>query len=172
MISSSMDEPTERDYIEESIAAVEQATGSRPTGWVGQDFGESTRTPELLAASGMDWVGDWANDDQPYAMTCGRPQSLLSIPYQAEWDDLQLLKVRRLPQPRYPEVVADAFTTLHTEGGDSGRTFCLGVHPWFSGQPHRIRYLDEAIGRILEVGEIWRATAGEIATHLLDPARA
>ena len=170
MLSSAMSDDEERAAIAESVAAVESACGARPTGWIGQDFGESVRTPRFLAEADLGWLADWPNDEQPYRMSVDPP--LVSIPYQAEWDDVQLLQLRRLPTPRYPDVVLDAFTTLHEEGAVSGRTFGLGIHPWLLGQPHRIRYLDEALARITELGGAWQATAGEIAAHFLASADA
>ncbi len=168
MISSAMDEAEERAHIAETLAAVERASGRRPKGWIGQDFGESAATPRLLAEAGLDYVADWPNDDQPYLMSGARP--LVSIPNQAEWDDVQLLWLRRVAMPRYPDLVAEAFDTLHDEGAHSGRIFGLGIHPWVLGQGHRIRYLDEALERIGGRDGVWQASAGEIADWVLEQA--
>ncbi len=165
MITSRMGEDEERAVIAESIATVEGATGRRPTGWLGQDHGESTRTPRLLAEAGLDYVMDWPNDDQPYPLTVGPP--LVAVPTHPEWDDVQALSLRRIPMPRYPDLVAEAFETLHEEGAESGRLFEIGIHPWLFGQAHRIRYLDEALRRIAAYDAVWQATAGEIATWFL-----
>jgi len=165
MISSRMDETEERAAIEDTLAVVERAAGRRPTGWLGQDFGESPRTPWLLAESGLRYVMDWPNDDQPYAMTVGEP--LIAIPYHAEWDDVQLLWHRRVAMPRYPDLVVEAFETLHEEGAQSGRLFGLGLHPWLMGMAHRIRYLDAALTRLAAFDSVWQTTAGEIADWYL-----
>ncbi len=169
MISSRMSEEEERAFIARSIDAVEAATGARPTGWLGQDSGESARTPVLLAEAGLDYVMDWPNDDQPYAMTVGRP--FVAIPNPAEWDDVQLLWHRRVAMARYPQLVAEAMETLHEEGAESGRIFGLGLHPWLMGMAHRIRYLDEALGRVAAFDRVWQATAGEIAAWTLSEGR-
>lgn len=165
MISSRMSEAEERAYITESIEAVTAATGTRPIGWIGQDFNESTRTPALLAEAGLRYVMDWPNDDQPYAMNVGAP--FVSIPNQADWDDTQLLAIRRVRTPRYPDLIDDAFDQLHSEGAQSGRLFGMGVHPWLLGQAHRIRYLDEALQRISGYDNVWQTTAGPIADWFL-----
>jgi len=165
MITSRMSESEERAFISHSIDAVTRAVGTRPTGWLGQDYGESARTPVLLAAAGLDYVMDWPNDDQPYRMTVGKP--FVSIPNHAEWDDVQLLLLRRLAMAVYPKIVAEAFETLHEEGAISGRIFGLSLHPWLIGMAHRIRYLDEALKRIVSYCDVWQATAGEIAAWYL-----
>jgi peptidoglycan/xylan/chitin deacetylase (PgdA/CDA1 family) len=165
MISSKMTEVEEKAEIATSIAAIEKAVGVTPKGWLGQEYGESQRTPQLLADAGLDYVLDWPNDDQPYLMKVGR--KFVSMPNQPEWDDVQQLWLRRINTTRYPEMVGDAFELLHHEGG---QVFNLSVHPWLMGMAHRIKYLDEALRRIERFGNIWQATPGEIAQHYMTTA--
>ena len=160
IVSSKMSEAEEKAEITTSIAAIEKAAGVKPTGWLGQEYGESQRTPQLLADAGLDYVLDWPNDDQPYAMKVGK--KFVSMPNQPEWDDVQQLWLRRINTPRYPDIVADAFELLHREGG---QVFNLSIHPWLMGMAHRIKYLDEALRRIERFGNIWQATPGEVAAY-------
>lgn len=160
MISSRMSEAEEKAEIAAAKTALEKAAGVTPKGWLGQEYGESQRTPKLLAESGFDYVLDWPNDDQPYPMKVGR--KFISMPNQPEWDDVQQLWLRRINTTRYPDLVADAFELLHREGG---QVFSLSIHPWLMGMAHRIRYLDEALRRIERFGNVWHATPGEIAAH-------
>ena len=55
--------------------------------------------------------------------------------------------------------VAEGFAFLHDEGG---ATFNLTLHPWIVGQAHRIRWLREALSRVLGHGGIWRTTTDEV----------
>jgi peptidoglycan/xylan/chitin deacetylase (PgdA/CDA1 family) len=157
MLTSKMSEEEERAVIRDALDTLGRTTGKRPRGWHSQDFGESDRTPRLLAEAGLDFVADWPNDDQPYRMRLNRP--FVSLPTQPEWDDVQLLWLRRVAMPRYPAIVGEAFDTLYDEGG---RVFCLALHPWLIGMAHRIRYLDEALQRITRKPAIWQATASDI----------
>ena len=161
MITGAMSEDAERDLIAGSLGELKAATGVRPVGWVGQDYGESARTPRLLAEAGVQYVLDWPNDDQPYLMDVGGAP-LVSIPSQPEWDDVQQLWLRRLGMDLYPKMVGEAFETLHGEGG---RIFVLSLHPWLIGMAHRIAYLDQALHRLLQFGGVWKTTAAEAATH-------
>jgi peptidoglycan/xylan/chitin deacetylase (PgdA/CDA1 family) len=163
MITSRMSEAEEKAEIDAAIDALSKAAGERPRGWQGQDYGESARTPGLLAQAGLDYVIDWPNDDQPYPMKVGR--KFVSLPNQPEWDDVQQLWLRRIPTTRYPDLVGEAFELLHQEGG---QVFCLSVHPWLMGMPHSIKYLDEALRRVERFGNVWHATPGEIARHYMD----
>src|SRR5260370_10647704 len=127
MISWEMREAEEKQELDTPVAGVEKAAGTRPRGWLGQDYGESQRTPKLLADAGLDYVLDWPNDDQPYPMKVGKP--FISLPNQPEWDDVQQLWMRKINTTRYPDLVAAAFERLHHEGG---RVFSLSDHPWLS----------------------------------------
>ncbi|MBM3512416.1 MAG: hypothetical protein FJX59_01730 [Alphaproteobacteria bacterium] len=161
MITSRMTEAEERAVIAGSLDGLERATGRRPIGWVGQDFGESSRTPHLLAEAGLDYVIDWPNDDLPYAMNLGKP--LISIPAQVEWDDVQALWTRKILSPRYVDLVTEAMTTLRAEGETSARYFGLPIHPWLSGKPHQFPYLARALEKLTAVDRVWWTTAGEVA---------
>ena len=165
IISSRMTEAEERETIAQSIDAIERATGRRPRGWIGQDAGESERTPSLVAEAEFDYIGDWPNDDQPYRMTLARP--LVSLPYQPEWDDLQLLWLRQVATPRYPAIIRDAFECLHREGATSGRLLAMSIHPWLLGQANRIRYLDEALAAVCHEPGVWAATGTTIVDAFL-----
>ena len=161
MVTARMDEAAEREEIAHCLRVIEAATGVRPTGWAGQDFSESTRTPQLLAEAGFTYVLDWPNDDQPYWLNTDPP--IVSLPNQAEWDDVQQQWLRRLPAHRYPALVREAFSVLRAEAGASGRVFGLGVHPWLSGMAARIRYLREALGVLELAPDVWRTTPGAVA---------
>lgn len=160
MITSAMSEDEERAEIAAATEGFVRVLGERPSGWLGPDSGESTRTPQLLAEAGYDFLLDWPNDDQPYPMTTEPP--LVSIPNQMEWDDVTALWLRKVPTPRYPDLVGEAAEALAAEGG---RSFVLSLHPWVIGQPHRVKYLRAALERLVAVEGLWCATAGEIAGH-------
>jgi hypothetical protein len=93
-------------------------------------------------------------------MNPSRP--LVSIPSQPEWDDVQQLWLRRLAMERYPQILNEAFETLHGEGG---RVFVLSLHPWLIGMAHRISYLERALDQIGRRLGAWNATAGDVAAH-------
>lgn len=162
MITSKMSEREERDYIQESRQALTRATGSAPVGWLGPEYGESDRTPWLLAQAGIRYVCDWANDEQPYPMKTSAGE-LLALPVMLELDDTVALANRRVTIDRYSEMLKEGFEVMYRDGGQSGRLLALNLHPWLIGQPFRIGYLDEALGHMLRRQGVWAATGAEIA---------
>jgi peptidoglycan/xylan/chitin deacetylase (PgdA/CDA1 family) len=164
MLSSAMSEGEERAAIAHSLDMIERATGTRPRGWIGQDYGESTITPRLLAEAGLRYVADWGNDDQPYLLNTTPP--LVSVPNQAEWDDVQMIWHRRIHPSVWRDTALEAFAQLRADGADSATMFGLHIHPWLAGQPHRIGYLEAVVEKVAATSHVWRATAGALADHI------
>jgi allantoinase len=164
VISSHMSEEEERRYIATALDAVERACGKRPTGWHGPEYGESARTPALLAELGVDYVLDWPNDEQPIVMhTPAGP--LMSLAMALELDDVVTMYHRRVGGERWQQAVAEALDQLLADGARGGRHLVLNLHPWLIGHPHRIGHLEAVLEDVRARDGIWLATAGEIAAH-------
>lgn len=161
MITSRMSEQEERDYIQIAVHALTRAIGKAPVGWLGPESGESTRTPQLLAESGIGYVCDWVNDEQPYPMKVPQGE-LYALPIALPVDDVNALWDRRIDIDRYREMIQETFDTLHREGANNGRLLVLHLHPWLIGQPFRIGCLDAALGHIMQRQGVWAATGSEI----------
>ena len=79
----------ERDTIRAVLKTIEQATGKRPRGWLGPGLIETHNTLDILAEEGVQYCGDWNNDDQPYPMKV-KSGKMFSIPYCNEINDIPL----------------------------------------------------------------------------------
>jgi allantoinase len=161
MISSTMSEQEERDYIHTAVAALTRATGQAPAGWLGPEYGESARTPQLLAQAGIRYVCDWTNDEQPYRVHTAEG-SLHALPIMLELDDLHAMGERRVPVTRYDDMLRESFAQLYRDGAQNGRLLVLHLHPWLSGQPFRVRYLDGALATMRRRQGVWAAGGAEI----------
>ena len=95
LITSNMSEDEERKYIETSIRELANATGAPPRGWLGPEYGESARTPQLLAQAGIEYVCDWTNDEQPFPVKTPEGE-LFALPVMLPLDDVNALWDRRV----------------------------------------------------------------------------
>lgn len=161
LVSSAMSAPDEQRYIQSALDAIAKATGERPNGWLGPEYGESERTPSLLAQAGVHYVCDWVNDEQPYRMSASQGD-LFALPIMLELDDAHALWERRMTTPRYSRLLQEGFERLYADGRQNGRLLVIHVHPWLMGQPFRIRYLDEALEAIMRRQGVWAARGREI----------
>lgn len=164
-LQSGMELDAERAYLQEMTAVIEQATGSRPIGWLGPALTETFNTPALLAELGYRYLLDWCNDDQPFALNV---EGLISVPYSVEVNDITLFVGRNLSGEDYVRAVLDTLDQLVADSGpDSGRVMALPVHPFVVNQPSRHRYLARALEEIRSRDEVWVTTSDAIAEHFL-----
>ena len=64
---------------------------------------------------------------------------------------------------QFCEMIKDQFDILYREGAEQARVMCIALHPFLTGQPYRIGWLDRALEYIKGHRDVWFATAGEIA---------
>jgi hypothetical protein len=119
-------------------------------------------TLDLLAARGVEYVGDWQNDDMPYAMSTNAGQ-LYSMPMSHELDDQTVQLQYQHSETSFAEQVEDAMTVVYDESSAcNGRIVSLVIHPWMSGQPHRIRALRRALTNVMRYDSVWSASGSQI----------
>jgi allantoinase len=135
-------ERDERAAIRRTVAAIRDATGAAPRGWLSPGLAETWNTLDLLALEGIEYVADWANDDQPYEMRAAAG-SLVSVPYSLELNDIPMFLAQHHPAEELLRRARDQFDVLYEEGERSARIMPIAVHPYITGVPHRIKYLDQ-----------------------------
>ncbi|MCP5026083.1 MAG: polysaccharide deacetylase family protein [Actinomycetia bacterium] len=162
LMTEKMGEAEEIETIGTSIDTIERVTGTRPRGWFSPEGVESTRTPRLLAAAGVEYVCDWPNDEQPYQMTVPEG-TLVSLPLFQELDDEFALWHRRARAEEWSTMVAEAATRLHADGANAARHLLLTLRPWLIGQPMRIGALRAALEAVSRLDGVWRTRAGDLA---------
>ncbi len=161
LITSKLSEEAEAEIIADCLDTLERLSGNRPSGWFSPEGVESSRTPELLAASGVNYVCDWPNDEQPYKMTTP-VGDLVSLPLFLEVDDEFALWHRRASLASWEGMIVAAATRLHMDGQTSARHMMLTLRPWLTGQPFRIRSLDRALRQVMQLEGVWAARGDDI----------
>ena len=86
---------------------------------------------------------------------------LLALPYQQGLTDMIYMSQNHTPE-QYFKMVQDQFDTLYQESKTIARVMTLSVHPYISGLPFRIKYLDKALQYIRSHDEVWPASGSEI----------
>ena len=161
LVTSKMSDDEEAAAIERSLDAIERAAEVRPRGWFSAEGVESFRTPQMLAAAGVDYVCDWPNDEQPYEMTVAEGR-LSSLPLFLEVDDEFALWRRRASLSSWGSMIRHAADQLYADGADSGRLLMLGFRPWLAGQPFRVPTLDRALAAVKDLGPLFVGTGSAL----------
>jgi allantoinase len=151
----------EREVIQNVLKTIEQSTGRRPRGWLGVGLTETNNTLDILAEEGVNFCGDWNNDDQPYPMKVKKGK-LFSIPYCMEINDIPLFIRKGYTGEQYYRSVIDQFDTLYADSKKQPRVMGIPLHPMIIGQPLRIKYLQRAVAHIKKHDRVWFATGSEI----------
>src|SRR5437870_13059467 len=119
-----------------------------------------------LVETGIRYVCDWVNDDQPYVFDIGNPP-LVSLPYSVQTNDVPAYFEMKASVFEFEMMLRRQFDTLYREGETIPRVMAIAVHPFVTGQPHRIAALDSALQYICSHPGVWRATGWEIVQHFL-----
>jgi len=127
--------------IERSNAIIRKFTGKPVIGWLGPGLTQTFDTPEHLAAAGIKYIGDWVYDDEPTVITTSKGP-LVTLPYSVELNDIPMMIIQHHESSQWQQRCTDYFDRLHAEGATRPRVMAMAIHPYISGQPHRIRYLE------------------------------
>ena len=159
---SAMKLDAERAYLKEVVDTITAATGHPVRGWLGPALTETFETPRLLQELGLTYILDWCCDDQPFALNV---PGMLSVPYSIELNDISLCVGKSLSGPEFARMIKDGFDQIYNDSAESGRVMALCLHPFVSNQPHRQKYLEEALQYIAGHDGVWLTTSDEIAAH-------
>lgn len=158
----------ETAQVGHALATLRQASGQAVTGWLSPARSESENTLDLVAAEGVQYVCDWNNDDMPYALNTAHG-TIHSMPHSHEIDDQTIMLNYHHSEQEFVDQVKDQFDFLYREAADQGgRIMAITLHPWMSGQPHRIKSLERALAYVAGHDGVWSATGAEILAAFKD----
>lgn len=134
--------------VADTIATIRDFTGRAPRGWESPGLTETLETLDVLSDAGIEYVCDWCLDDQPVRMNA-KNRSIVSVPYTVEINDVVISAIQ---QQRSDEILLrgrDQFDRLYQEGATTPRVMAISIHPYLTGVPHRIKYLEALYDYIL-----------------------
>lgn len=158
-------EEQERAFYRDCIETLKRHTGKQLKGMLGPAITGTERTPELMAEAGLIYHTDWMHDDQPVPIRV-KSGKLISVPYSIELNDVPVFR-SHFEGEYFVRICKAQFDQLYKEGAESGRVMCIALHPYLTGQPHRIKYLDEILRYIMAHDGVWQTTADEIAEYYI-----
>lgn len=163
------DEQSELDLIQACAQRIERESGKKPRGWLSPWISESPVTPDLLAETGYDYTLNWCHDDQPTRMQTRNNQSLWSIPYPQEINDIPMLIGRQMDTEPFANMIIDQFDEMLQQSKTQPLVMGIALHPYLIGQPYRLKHIRRALQHICDYRDreqIWFSTPGEICSHM------
>jgi allantoinase len=127
--------------IERSVKTIREFTGKPPIGWMGPGLTETYDTPDQLKAAGIKYICDWVWDDEPAEIET-KNGPLYALPYSLDTNDIPVMAVQYHEASYWTQKCKDAFDRLYEEGASRPKIMAIAIHPYLSGQPSRIKYLE------------------------------
>jgi allantoinase len=152
----------QRAQIEATVAVIRDFTGQGPRGWESPGLTETESTLDHLRAAGITYVANWPIDDLPSELQTAHGP-MLQVPYTLETNDIVVHAVQHLPSDAFMQRCIAQFDRLWQEGATQPRVMAISLHPYLSGVPHRIGYLEKAIDHIRSHEGVAWMTGEEIA---------
>lgn len=149
------------EMIEKSMSTIETFTGKRPVGWLGPGLTQTYETPDLLAAAGVKYIGDYPYDDEPTVIkTTHGP--LVTLPYTVENNDIPMMIVQHHEAVYWTQKCIDTFDQYYLEAAERPKILSIAIHPYISGQPFRIAYLKKVYEHINKHADVVHMTGEQI----------
>ena len=127
--------------IKKTVATIKEFTGKAPIGWMGPGLTETYDTPDFLKEAGIKYTCDWVWDDEPAEIET-KHGPFYTLPYTMETNDIPVMAVQYHEAPYFAQKCKDTFDRLYEEGASRPKIMAIAIHPYLSGQPSRIKYLE------------------------------
>jgi hypothetical protein len=151
----------QRPMIHRAMDTLESFWGKRPLGWLGPGLTQTFDTPELLAEAGVKYIGDWVYDDEPTVIATAKGP-LVTLPYTVELNDIPMMLVQHHEAEHWYRRCVDSFDRLYAEGVYRPKIMAIAIHPYISGQPFRINYLERVYAHINRFSGVLHWNGAEI----------
>jgi allantoinase len=151
----------QRVEIVKTIKAIKDFTGKAPRGWESPGMTETDETIDILAEEGIEYIADWVLDEQPVSIRT-RAGDIVSVPYTVEINDVVISAVQQHTSDEILRRGRDQFDRLYIDGAKAPRVMAISIHPYLTGVPHRIKYLEELYDYILSHHGVVMWTGAEI----------
>jgi len=159
--------PQEKAWIAESVQAIEEATGTRPTGYNNYWIRAGVNTLEILAELGFTYHIDDLCADEPFLQSInGSP--FATVPYSVHLNDIASFGFVGFNPAAYEQQLVDEFDQLYEEGGSCRRLMVIALHERISGHASRVRVLDRIFRQLRDRDDVWWARKDEIASWIID----
>ena len=135
----------QRAMIRSAVAALREAGGHDPVGWLAPGLTETMETVDLLAEAGLRYCADWVIDDLPATIRTAHGP-MLTMPYSVELNDIPMMMIQHHRAQELHERSVAQFDRLYAEAETQGaKVMGLAVHPYISGVPHRIGWFEKTL---------------------------
>ena len=136
--------------IKSTVEKLRKFSNQDVIGWESPGLTETNDTIDVLSENGIKYVANWVIDDQPVDLKVKNKNRMLALPYTVEINDVSITAVHNHPSEAIFTRGKDQFDQLYKESEKTTKIMCISIHPYLTGVPHRINYLNKLLDYIME----------------------
>jgi len=155
------------ETIKRAVDVITSFAGKPVRSWESPGLTETAETIDLLRLHGVEYVADWVIDDLPQEVDTPHGR-VTTIPYTVETNDIVVHALQHQPSEQFLRRCVDQFDRLYLEGAQNARIMAISIHPYITGVPHRIKYLEQALDYVIGHDDVALMTASEIGDWYRD----
>lgn len=148
--------------IKTTIEKIKNFSNKDIIGWESPGLTETLDTLDVLADNGIKYVADWVIDDQPQDLIVKNKNRMLALPYTVEMNDVVITAVQNHSSNEIFERGKAQFEQLYKESKQTTKIMSISIHPYLTGVPHRINYLNKLLDYISDHDDVVFMTGEEI----------
>ena len=156
-----LEEAKEREILESTLNAMEEAIGRKSKGWLSPFLTHTNNTPRLLEEYGVEYLCDYTADDHPFRFNTPK-NNLISVPYTVEINDIPAFMNVGVSSEAFGDMIIDQFDVLYEEGATNARCMPICLHTFFVGQPNKFKHLARAFRHIASHDKVWLTTGDDV----------
>jgi hypothetical protein len=138
----------QRAVIRKAVDIIGKFSGKAPRGWFGPGLTQTFDTLDYLSEAGIEYIGDWVLDDEPVLLRT-KHKPVVALPYNFELHDIVLMALQHQSSDMMYRRSVDSFECLYAESAERAKIMAIAVHPYLSGVPHRIGFVERTFSEIL-----------------------
>jgi hypothetical protein len=120
-------------------------------------------------AAGIRYSANWVHDEEPTVIETTQGP-LVTLPYSLETNDIPVLVVQHHEPAYWTRKCVDHFDRLYLESAARPKVMALAIHPYVSGQPSRIGYLEAIYTHMATRSDVVHLTGTELLAWSLGRA--
>ena len=162
-----MDQASEREAIQKTVASLKRTTGERPVGWFTR-YGPSENTRQLVVdEGGFIYDSSSMSDDLPYYVAVNNKPWLV-VPYSMETNDARFWRGGLVSVSDFYEYLKDTFDCLYEEGRSHPKMMSVGLHCRIAGRPARSKSVERFLQYAKGFPGVWFPRRVDIARWWLE----
>lgn len=157
----------ETEVIARCLHRLKQVSGFGPRAWLGPGLGETSDTPDILKAHGVDFLHDWILDDLPVWMRT-KHGPMVCLPYTLELNDVPIYVIQNSSSDEILKRLEATLAVYEREAEHQAQILTMALHPHIVGVPHISYFFEKALDLLVNRSDTVFVTSTEMGEWFIE----